>query len=541
MSNRNFNMECGKSGMGRTAFFCLISILFLVISYTPYHHWDEIYYIYTLSQHSLTELLTKENELSAGLFPRGFFSSKIGSMFIIWQLVQILGAGWLSLYVIQFVFALFLIGFFLSSYKFYRELTNPMDSDDSEWALTTSMISLFLPVTLYLGFKTLTEVPALCFSTFGSWMFLKSIRETDTRKICIYLFCAFLGIALGTMCRLIFILNFLGLVFSYAIVYRKSVPIKKIICRASIVLAGFLALFVLVTFQISGHLLDAAGPLKDVIELKKEGTGVKIYVFMMFFQFFAFLLPFSFRRPWNRPLKMSVLWICVFVVPLFIVAKNLEPRYFSFGLLPVGIIAHQGLRNFVGLFPRHRKKIFLFSLVLMILLNRILFTPISLYEIDQKQFKKIVSDVFKHEPQSTLILPWVTDYCFLKFVYPDKTIRSAITRLPGTQEDNLFVKTGAFQWWIGKNNHISSHEELLIQSKPWIFIGRPLSPAREKLYSYLELLGLNRLMQRSGEHHPLASSWIWDHAALKLDLYRKQGPYNAYRIDQTMTIPDTGE
>ena len=261
----------------------------------------------------------------------------------------------------------------------------------------------------------------------------------------------------------------------------------------------------------------------------------------MFFQFFAFLLPFSFCRPWNRTLMMSVLWIGIFVIPLFITAKNLEPRYFGFALLPAGIIAHQGLRNFAGLFPRHGNKVFLFSLVLIVILNRIIFTPISLYEIDQKYLKKIVSDVFKHEPRSTLILPWVTDYCFLKFVRPDKPIRSAITRLPGTEENNLFVKTEIFQWWIGKNNHISSHEELLIQSKPWIFIGRPLSPAREKLYSYLELLGLNRFMQRSGEHHPLASSWIWDHAALKLDLYRKQGPYNAYRIDQTMTIPDTGE
>ena len=173
-------------------FFFLISILFLIISFTPHHHWDEFYYLYTLNYHSLTELLIKENELSGGLFPNGFFSSKIGSMFIIWLLIKIFGAGWLSLYILQFIFSLFLIGFCLVSFKFYMELTDSEDLVNSEWALTASLIVLFLPVTMYLSFKTLTEVPALFFTTFGLWMFIRSIRETVPKKICIQISFAFI-------------------------------------------------------------------------------------------------------------------------------------------------------------------------------------------------------------------------------------------------------------------------------------------------------------------------------------------------------------
>jgi hypothetical protein len=530
--SRNPNINNNKG------LFILISILFLIISYTPYHHWDEFYYLYTLNYHSLTELILKENDLSAGLFTKGFFTSKIGSISIIWLFIKIIGAGWLSLYILQFIFALFLIGFFFVSYKFYMELTDPADLVNSEWSLTASLIVLFLPVTMYLSFKTLTEVPALFFNTFGLWMFIKSIRETVPKKICIQLSLAFIGIALGTICRLIFLLNFIGLVFSYAMIYRRRYPIKIIVHRALIIFTGLFVLFIFGFLLIGDNLVQSAGPLKDIIMIKKErdGGGVKLYVLMMYFQFFIILLPFSLLFKWNRPFKLSIFWLCITVIPLFIAASNLEPRFLSIGLLPTAIIINQGLQNFVKALRLNKKKIVLISLASIVILNRFIFTPISLYEIDQRQFKKIVSDVYKYEPQATLILPWVTDYCFLRFVYPDKQIRSSITTLSGAGANTSFIQTDAFKWWIGRNNHVSMSEELMRQPKPWIYIGRSFSPAREKLYEYLSFLRINSFMQRTGDDIPLSASWIWNNAGLKLDLSRKQGPYNAYRIERSQGI-----
>ena len=518
-------------------FFIIISILFLIISYTPYHHWDEFYYLYTLNYHSLTELILKENDLCAGLFTKGFFTSKIGSILIIWLFIKIFGAGWLSLYILQFIFALFLIGFFFVSFKFYMELTDSEDLVNSEWALTASIIVLFLPVTMYLSFKTLTEVPALFFNTFGLWMFIKSIRETVPKKICIQLSFAFAGIALGTICRFIFLLNFIGLVFSYAMIYRQRYPIKMIVNRTLIILTGLFVLFIFGFLLIGDNLVQSAGPLKDIIMNKRgDGGGVKLYVFMMYFQCFIILLPFSLLFKWNRPFKLSIFWLCISVIPLFIAASNLEPRFFSIGLLPTAIIINQGLQNFVKSLRLNKKKIVLISLASIVILNRFIFTPLSLYEIDQRQFKKIASDVYKYEPQATLILPWVTDYCFLRFVYPDKQIRSSITTLSGAGANTSFIQTNTFKWWIGRNNHVSTLEELMRQSKPWIYIGRSFSPAREKLYEYLSFLRINHLMQRTGDSNPLSLSWIWNNADLKLDLSRKQGPYNAYRIERSQRI-----
>ena len=390
---------------------------------------------------------------------------------------------------------------------------------------------------MYLSFKTLTEVPALFFNTFGLWMFIKSIRETVPKKICIQLSLAFAGILLGTICRFIFLLNFIGLVFSYVVIYRRCYPIKIIVHRALIIFAGLFVLFIFVFSIIGDHLVQSAGPLKDIIMKKRgDGGGVKLYVLMMYFQFFIILLPFSLLFKWNRPFKLSILWLCISVVPLFIAASNLEPRFLSIGLLPTAIIINQGLQNFVKALRLDKKKIVLIALVLIVILNRFILTPLSFYEIDQKQFHKIVSDVYKYEPQATLILPWITDYCFLRFVYPDKQIRSSITTFSRTGENKSFIQSDAFQWWIGRNNHVSTSEELMRQSKPWIYIGRSFSPAREKLYEYLSFLRINSFMQRTGDDIPLSASWIWNNAGLKLDLSRRQGPYNAYRIKPSQGI-----
>ena len=512
-------------------FFIVISILFLIISYTPYHYWDEFYYIYTLNYHSLTETILKENDLSAGLFPKGFFTSKIASMLIIWLFTKIIGAGWLSLYILQFTFALFLIGFFLVSYKFYSELIESEDLINSKWALATSTIVLFLPVTMYLSFKTLTEVPALFFTTVGLWMFIKSIRETAPGKICILLSLAFAGIVLGALCRYLFLVNFIGLVFSYGIIYRQHYLIRTMIKRAMIIFAGLIILVIFIFYLKGDHLIQSVGLLKfNIMNLKSDDDGVKIYVFMMYFQSFIILLPFSFLFKWTKTFKLSICWLCISVAPLFVAASYLETRFFSIGLLPTAIIINQGLQNFVKSLRLHKKIFVLILLMSIVVLNRLVFTPLSLYDIDQNKLKKIVSDVYKYEPQATLILPWVTEYCLLRFVYPDKQIRSSITTLPGTV-NHSFIQTDSFKWWIGRNNHVSMLEELMKESKPWIYIGRSFSPAREKLYEYLSILRMSSLMQRRGGSDPLSLSWIWNNEDLKLDLSQRQGPYNAYRIE----------
>ncbi len=301
--------------------------------------------------------------------------------------------------------------------------------------------------------------------------------------------------------------------------------------RAMIIFAGLIMLVIFVFYLKGDHLIQSFSLLKfNVMNLKSGDDGVKIYVFMMYFQSFIILLPFSFLFKWTKTFKLSICWLCISVVPLFVTASYLETRFFSIGLLPTAIIINQGLQNFMNSLRLHKRIFALILLMSIVILNRLVFTPLSLYDVDQKKLKKIVSDVYKYEPQATLILPWITEYCLLRFVYPDKQIRCSITTLPGA-ENHSFIKTDPFKWWIGRNNHVSKLEELMKESKPWIYIGRSFSPAREKLYEYLSMLRMSSLMQRRVGSDPLSLSWIWNNEDLKLTLTQRQGPYNAYRIE----------
>jgi len=266
------------------------------------------------------------------------------------------------------------------------------------------------------------------------------------------------------------------------------------------------------------------------MDLKSEDYGTKVYVFMMYFQSFLILLPFAFWFKWTSTFKLCLLWFGISVIPLFIFASYLETRFFSIGLLPAAVIIHQGVLNFNSLIRVNKNVLTLCLLIPIVIINRQLFTPISLYDIDQRELKTIVADVYKHEPDATIISPWVTEYCFLRFVHPDKKIRTSVSSLTGTG-NNDYLKTPSFQWWIGDNNHVPTLEKLTKESKPLIYIGRSFSPAREKLYQYMSMLGMSSFMQRNVGSDRMSLSWMWSYRDLLLQLIQKQGPYDAYRVE----------
>jgi hypothetical protein len=505
--------------------FIVVSILFLMIGYTPYHHWDEFYYLYTLKYHTLADLIAKGNDLR--LFPPDFFTSKIGSILIMWGLIQIFGGGFLSLFMIQGIFSLFLIGFFFFSYKIFSELM------ENQEASITAVIALFLPVTMYLSFKTLTEIPSLFFISLGIWLFLKSYRQRTFINAC--LFGALVTLCIGVFCRFLFVLTFAGLVVALSLSFRRKYPIKEIVNRTLFVGLGFTIFFIVFITIIHNPVGQLMGPLKSVITASRlYGPGIKLYTLGMYFQFFIFVVFYSVRSYRNPLFTFALLWFVLSTVPIFITGSGIEPRFLSIGLLPTAILIQIGLKNIGNHIQAKRRNLaILIVLSMIVIMNRFLFTPISLYQIDQSQFKQMVSSLYEREPKTTLITPWVTDYCFLRFVYPEKTILCSISRLGYV--DPEFFTSETFRWWIGEKNQLLTAEKLESKTKPWIYIGRSFSPARERLYKYLSSIRLQQFMQRrvDNDDQPLQMSWIWDTTLLTRTHIQQHGPYSAYEITMT--------
>ncbi len=83
---------------------------------------------------------------------------------------RVLGGGEGSLHAIQLLYALLVVGFVGAAYGLMRELLGDHRAEDS------ALVLLFSPLALYLSFKVMSEVPALLFTTLGSWAFVRSFR-----------------------------------------------------------------------------------------------------------------------------------------------------------------------------------------------------------------------------------------------------------------------------------------------------------------------------------------------------------------------------
>ena len=74
-----------------------------------------------------------------------------------------------------------MIGFILASYGILREICEEKE------ALYSTIVLTFLPLSIYLGYKTLSEVPSLLFITLGSLGFLRSFQVKNRRQLWGYL------------------------------------------------------------------------------------------------------------------------------------------------------------------------------------------------------------------------------------------------------------------------------------------------------------------------------------------------------------------
>src|SRR4029078_11376381 len=136
-------------------------------------------------------------------FPTGYFTSKIGHVVLLRLLTQVFGTGETALYLIQAIFALLLVGFGAVAYGLLRELL-----DDAQRARDAAIVLLFLPGTMYLAYKTLSEVPSLLLITLGCWGFLRSFRAASKNRIGALLGLSAVALSLGTLCRVTAFVSF---------------------------------------------------------------------------------------------------------------------------------------------------------------------------------------------------------------------------------------------------------------------------------------------------------------------------------------------
>src|SRR5688572_29495726 len=363
--------------------WALAALAFLLASFTWSHYWDEYLYLYSVRYHSPPALLTLEKGLSDGLFPYGFFTGKLGFVTFVWALVAITGDGPLGLAVTRLVFAGLTIGLAAASYQLIRLLTGERQ------ASATALVLLFLPLSLYLGFKTLSEVPSLLLATIACWQFLASLQTESTRATHGHVLVAATALALASLFRFTTVLFFSGLVLALLVVPYDRLPRRAVAARAVVIIGLHLVLVGIVYAVLVGSPIERFQGLVASVTGRERGLLMKVYALTLTLQLFA--LPFAvalFRR-WTRASSFAAVWLAVCTVPVLFASSYIEPRYFYMALLPAAMIISTGLCVFSERLGLGGVRGALALLAVLVLGNRLAFAPLMPYEINEDEYSRL--------------------------------------------------------------------------------------------------------------------------------------------------------
>lgn len=506
--------------------FAGLLVLFLVSAVSPNHYWDEYYYLFSVSRHSPSTLLSLEGTLSDGIFPHGFFSGKIGFVVLLRGILSITGSDQSALLVVRSLFAIMTVALAAATWLLLRSLV-----EDRRLAAEAAAVFLLLPLPVYFGFKVLSEVPSLLLATLGGWQFLRAIRASGGSHVRA-LVLASLGFGLAILTRLPSVLFAAG-VISAALVTRPAAR-RRIATDGALALGGGLLLTGLTYMLLLDAPLARFGGLAASVTGRTPGALVLFYGVALFVQLFGIVVLASLAPPVTREAGAALVWLVISMLPYVVAAEYVEPRYFFTGIPALALLVSLGVRRLVGRSaPRARAPLAAALIVTMAVVNRIVFGPLMPYEIRESDYAALIDEVRSRHPGAAFVTPWVADYCYLATAFPLDRVVLAMSETYGT---GSVFSTEGFRRWVGDGGYVGSPRELQALAEPRIYVGWQYSPTIVALDRYLrpiEMAYLDDPEKRAPLLNHLTPSWIWDSAQYRLEPLATSGAYQAFTIRNT--------
>ena len=495
---------------------------FLLLSWSDAHYWDEFYYLYSVLVHSPAELLRFEGETQH--FPPGFFSEKLGHVLILHQLTGRLGGGERTLYTIQFLYALLVVGFVAAAYGLMRELLQDAD------ASIAALVLLFSPLALYLAYKAMSEVPSLLFITLGSWAFVRAFRPADRSIQTGLLVLAVAGLTLGMLCRVTVIASFMGLGLALLLAGDQRFDRRRLFGRLLVVGLAVVTLHVGAVHLAGGSVHHTGAHIHSVIS--GHPPLQRVYALALFLQALALLLPFAWGAPSAWWPRFAIAWLAAAAVP-FVVGH--EPRYYAPALVPLALVAGAGLRRAADLlFPATWRYAWVALLVPIVVVDRFVLVPLMPYEVSQATLLGVFKTFHDREPGATYLVPWSSDFSLLRFAFPDANVVLCLTGSAASRH-GMTGGMGALsppdQWWAGIGHYVGADSALAEMPEPRYYIGWEENPAAVRLQRLMGSLGLAHLMSKGPKlHNHLEESWIWSDDSWLLTRRGQVAQYQVYEV-----------
>jgi hypothetical protein len=260
----------------------------------------------------------------------------------------------------------------------------------------------------------------------------------------------------------------------------------------------------------------------------------RVYALVLALQAFALALPWGFRWRRHRHLaRMMAVWLGVSAVPFL---AGHEPRYYAPALIPLAVICAAGITRIADrILGADWSWGWVTVLALLVLVDRALFAPLMPYEVDQSRLNAVMDELERTAPGGTYLVPWISDYAYLRVAFPDRPVRLSISAIPGTRYTAL-DRSGPMalddQWWAGTERYVGSPLALSREPQPWYYIGWTYGPSLLQLRESLALIGVHWAddPQGAGWHNHLVGSWIWWDPRLLLTPAQRAGQYQVFRV-----------
>lgn len=503
-------------------------ILFLGLAYSPYHYWDEYYYLYSVGNFSLPDLLRLEPGLGRGLFPQAFFSTKIGFVAFLNLLCSLTGKGYGALLVIQFCFALVVLVFAWSAKLLLGEVLGRKEAG------YTFLVLLFLPVTMYFGFKVLSELFGLIFTVFGCVAYLRLLRSSNGKTQTGYAVLAQVLLLAGVLCRFTSVVFFGGLVLGLLVLGDRRYPPFRNILMAAVLSISLIALTVLFYATVLGLTPGELTAFVGAVTVRTPGLAVKVYAVGMTVQFFVLPLVFVCPKLLHPRVRFALVWALICSLPFVLVSRYVEPRYFYMALVPLAILVHHGLLRMSTTAAGGRRPVrrWLILLVIIVLADRLLLSSLMPYELDQKRYAALQSELSKRFPAATVLVPWVSDYSFLRFAYPQKDFRLAWDP-PGLDSYDFFKSASLLEWAGGGNRYLGTGNSLPAAAGPLLYVGWRYNQPAVRLKEVLKWLPgsyVKNIEKKENLKNHLALSRLWSDPEYKFEEVARIEPYEAYLV-----------
>ncbi len=499
-----------------------ITAAFVLLAWNPLHYWDEYFYLYSVLAHEPAALVAMEAGLG-GLFPAGFFSGKLGFIYMLDWVVDITGSGEQALFIIHLYFSLLTM---LTALACYALLVQILPARN---ALAVTIIVLFSPLLLYFNGKVLTEIPSLLFAILATVSFLKSF-STDNHKRFYWLLLATILLFFAIWLRFIVVVFYAGMILGLFAMQDNRYPFWKVFWRAAATGCGSVILLVAVWFLMLDDPLGSISGLLGNLANRSQGIIIRIYAVVMFGQLFGLYILASIGKAGTATFRLAVTWLLFTSVPFLIGSSYAEPRFFYMALVPFSILVWQGMQvlaeRLPNLFAGHRGWL-VFAIVVII--NRVLFVPLMPSEHDQHAYQSLFeNDYAATQGEVQYLTPWVSDYCLLRFTYPEQAVRLVMDWAYNGDED--FFQSEDFRQWVGDSNYLANFAALARYPQPWHYIGWDYSPVIKRIQSIASALGMPVDSIKEGQKNHLELGWPWDDPALERSQQSSDGHYSIYSL-----------